>query len=501
MAGFAVRERTHTTLTVHVRAGRETRHGLWRLRRQQAQAYNLGVEIGLAATADGGEVPSAFDGDEILTRRRRDGSMPKHPTRVQRPGLHAGLEAVTGWHETRSRNDENVDYWTGRVAKAENSDSADSESDLAYAQRRLAAKTRRRDRHVEQGTKRLFRSAKHAMRERLNGPALTFHEDVRFRDGCLVLPGGLTVPLADPDFAASELAAGWEHTGAVQIVDVTQRVTRRTRPEHRKYVARVQLRRDTEMAPLPEPGDDTPVIGVDPGSVIPVAVSDCRRYDMPDEEDITDEISQLWRDRSRCTYKSYRYRKLTAKIRKLEAKRTNRRTDASRHIAKHVADTDGVTVVVSEDKNAKQLTATAKGTAEHPGVNVAAKSANNRKMLGRRFGGIRRDIERACRLRGKHYIPVPSRGTSQTCHRCGGPGIRETQAVFRCTVCCYIGNADENAANMLVRTAQPHIAARRPGRSSSDGRPGGKPGQRTALPRPLRTSRKRRQPTAVNHPT
>ena len=63
--------------------------------------------------------------------------------------------------------------------------------------------------------------------------------------------------------------------------------------------------------------------------------------------------------------------------------RTHVRDDASRHIAKHVAATPNVRAVGAEITNNKAMMASAAGTAEHRGVNVAAKTGLNRVLCQR----------------------------------------------------------------------------------------------------------------------
>ncbi len=474
----------YKTVRVRLRLSAGTRRRVWRLRSQQNQAFNLGVELGLGAVSGGLRVPSAFDGDKTLTERRGDGSMPNHPVVVlQRPGVRAGLDAVTKWQKAVWKHGKDVEYWQSRV------EAALSEGDgLGYAQRRLSAVTQRRDRHRQRGTRRLFRSRKRFEREPSNGAALVFHEHVRVKDGVMVLPGGTRLKLADQGWQPAD---GWELRGSAQIVDVTPRVTTRTRPKHRKYEARLQLRQPQVLRPLPESREQ--VVGVDPGAVIPVMVSDGRAFDLPDEETISAQIKGLKRRRARCTYKSRKWNKLTRRIRVLEARRANRRTDASRHIAKQVAATDGIRAVASEAKNARQLTRSAKGTKQHPGVNVAQKRGLNRQLSKARFGGIRTDIERACQLRGVRYVPVAARGSSTTCHRCASKGTRETQAVFQCSGCGYVGNADYNSANVIGDRGWACLngTSGRSGRPPSDGQLGGKPSQHTSVARdhPKQTQR------------
>ena len=351
-----------------------------------------------------------------------------------------------------------------------------SEDALEHSQRKLAAAGQRRRKHLDKGRGRLFRSRKLFEREPSNGAALVFDERALLRSGAVVLPGGASLRLADPGWQPPE---GWELTGAVQIVDTTPRVTQATRPEHRKHEAHFQLRREQALAPLPESADG--IVGVDAGVAVPVMASDGREFHLPDEDGIAAEVKELQKSRSRCTYGSRMWRRRTRRLRRLEARRANRRTGASRHIAKAIATTDGTTAVGAEAANAKNMISSAKGTAAHPGRNVAQKRGLNRALSRSRYGGIRKDIERACAMHGNHYIPVPYAGTSQICHDCGATGNRETQADFRCHECGWEGNADLNAANTVRNRAWSQTeVARRLGQSPSDGRPGGKPGQRAS---------------------
>ena len=96
--------------------------------------------------------------------------------------------------------------------------------------------------------------------------------------------------------------------------------------------------------------------------------------------------------------------------------------------------------------------------AEHPGTSVAAKRTLNRLLHSSRFAGVRVAIERACAKVAKLYVPVPAPGTSSMCHRCGGKGIRESQAVFRCPSCGWVGNADFNAAHNVDHRTCTHLS-------------------------------------------
>ena len=401
---------------------------IWQLRRQQDQAYNLGVEVGLASDRPVG----AFDAYKRLTELRAGGHVPKRLVRLQRAGMRRGAAAVAAHRRAVFAAEQSVAYWTEAVAKDQN----DVER-LEYAERRLARAERRLTHLVERGEKRLFRSRKTI--ERANGPALVFDEGCRIDGTTLVLSGRLRVRLAQHP----GLESGWAFTGAAQIVDATRKVTRRTRPEQRKY--RVHLSIKGPDPHTVEPRRRSDITGVDVGVAIAAATSDGNMHRMPDETSVTAMVEKLSRHRARLTRGSRKWKELTRRIRRLCRKRTNRRVNGSRQIAARIA-TQAVAEVAVEDLKPRSMGASARGTMLHPGRNVAAKRGLNRSLSRAAIGRLHDHIERACQTRGKSYTRVPAQHSSLICHLCGTVGRRETQTEFNCPTCGWNGHADFNAA-------------------------------------------------------
>ena len=454
----------YTSQPVRLRLSVSGRRALWALRRQQDQAFNMGVE--LALTQEPGErVPTPFTAWKRLTAWRADGTLPRHGVALQRAGVAAGVDAVRKWRLARRECEHDAAYWTGR---------AGAEDASPRVLRKAARAARRLERHVAAGTKRLYRSRKHI--ERSGGPALVILESARLAEGAVVLPGArgetpLRLPLAGP-FAPP---GGWEWTGAVQIVDITDRkgrVTRRTRPGHRSYMARAILRAPAPQAVEPERIDE--VLGVDAGVAVTAYGSDGSQHHMPGEAEATAAIKDAQRRRARCDRGSRRHDKRGRRLATMQRRRANRRRNARRHIAKAVVTTPGIRAVAVEDLSLRKMLRSAKGTPEQPGTNVRAKSGLNRSMSRAGLSELHTFIEQTCRLLGVAFCPVHAAGTSLTCHGCGAPGIRETQADFYCPECDRRCNADPNAALNIRRRAYPQLEAdMRPGRSPSAG--GGTP--------------------------
>ena len=433
----------YSAVSVPLDLDRASRRVLWRERLRQNQAYNLGVEIGLGS--DG--IPmGAYAGFKALTHRRQSGAMPRHAVRLQRPGMAAGLAAVAAHRKRRYALERSLAYWEGLRGTDR------------FNPVRHSRTAQRLERHTDKGSGRLYRSRKKL--ERTNGPALVLHEGAKIADGLLVLPGKVVLRLG----AAVEIPEGAALTGAVQVVDVTTKVTRRTQPHHRRYKAVLFVRSDDPGTAEPESRED--VLGVDAGVVVQLQCSDGSQYMMPDERESAVEIRALKRERSQNhTPGSRRWKHQSRRIGQRYRKQRNQRIDASRRIAKSVA-AKPQKVVSSENLRLSDMVHSAKGTAAASGRNVRAKTGLNRSLNRACLARLLTDLERACLKAGKAFLKVPPQGTSQHCHRCGAKGRRETQAQFSCsTGCGWAGNADLNASRNIARLAW----ERWPGRSSPDG--------------------------------
>jgi len=156
---------------------------------------------------------------------------------------------------------------------------------------------------------------------------------------------------------------------------------------------------------------------------------------------------------------SANWRKAKTTVSRLQRKIANIRKDmlhkASTTISKNHA------VVVVEDLRVANMTASAKGTVEHPGTNVRAKSGLNRRIRDQGWGEFRRQLDYKLAWNGGTLLLVDPRNTSRTCATCGHVSAenRQTQAAFRCVACGHASNADTNAAiNILRRAGQARIA-------------------------------------------
>jgi putative transposase len=172
-----------------------------------------------------------------------------------------------------------------------------------------------------------------------------------------------------------------------------------------------------------------------------------------------DRIAFFQRRMARKVKFSANWYKAKRKVARLQRKLANLRSDmlhkASTTISKNHA------VVVLEDLQIKNMTASAQGTLEQPGTNVRAKSGLNRRILDQGWGEFRRQLGYKLEWNGGMLVLVDPRNTSRTCSKCGTVSAenRQNQAAFRCISCGYAANADTNAAlNILRRAGHARIA-------------------------------------------
>ena len=146
---------------------------------------------------------------------------------------------------------------------------------------------------------------------------------------------------------------------------------------------------------------------------------------------------------------SSRWHKLQNQVNRLQRHVADARADVLHKQALHYAQT--YSTIVLEDLAVKNMTKTAKGTKESPGVNVAQKAGLNAAILSQGWGMFGTMLSYKTALRGGTVLHVNAKHTSQTCGQCGhvDAGNRLTQAQFKCLNCGHTANADVNAAKVI----------------------------------------------------
>lgn len=117
-------------------------------------------------------------------------------------------------------------------------------------------------------------------------------------------------------------------------------------------------------------------------------------------------------------------------------------------------------VIAVRDLAVKQMTKSAKGTVEAPGVDVQVKARFNRSILDTAPGELRRQLEYKALQWGTGFRSADAGlASSQICCRCGwrDPSIPLTQVVFRCgnIKCGMKLDREVNAARNILHHAVP----------------------------------------------
>jgi putative transposase len=172
-----------------------------------------------------------------------------------------------------------------------------------------------------------------------------------------------------------------------------------------------------------------------------------QRADIPLEGKLTKEQAERFRD---AIKNAKNYQKTVQKVQKWHAKVANIRKDYTHNASCQL--TNQYSLVILEDLKTKNMTKSAKGTAEALGKRVAQKRGLNKAILDQGFYELRRQIEYKAQWKGGKAEAVNPAYTSQTCSACGyvSQENRKSQAVFICETCGHTENADINAAKNIL---------------------------------------------------
>ena len=155
---------------------------------------------------------------------------------------------------------------------------------------------------------------------------------------------------------------------------------------------------------------------------------------------------------SRCTKGSRRWKRRRAILSNQQHRERVSNRNACHEIMTELVRRFGLIAI--EDLNIKNMSSSAKGTAECPGRNVAQKSGLNRSILEQSWGMIRQQLSYKAVWAGRELVVVDPAYTSQTCSCCGSVD-RDSRAGKRysCALCGLEMDADVNASSNVLHKA------------------------------------------------
>ena len=203
---------------------------------------------------------------------------------------------------------------------------------------------------------------------------------------------------------------------------------------------------------LPDPGRGTgEAVGIDRGVANSVAQSNGEMFHLPvitEAEWRT--IASLQRIVNRRRKGSRNREKTKGRLGRYRQRLARRKHDALHKLTRDLSRRFSLAAI--EELRIKNMTASAKGTIEEPGKNVAAKAGLNRAILDQCWGEFERQLNYKMTWAGGEVWEAPARNSSNECEACGyvDPENRESQAVFVCKSCGHERHADVNAANVVL---------------------------------------------------
>jgi putative transposase len=257
--------------------------------------------------------------------------------------------------------------------------------------------------------------------------------------------------------------AKWEATNDGRWAHATfQAVGRVKVRQHRAvvgWVKALQLKREgrrwyvivvteADVEPLPSTGRS---VGVDVGVARFLTTSDGEVVGNPRFLDAAQQrIADLQRRKERAQPGSGNRRRVRQALAREWRKVRNRRRDFHHKTARALV--DSCDVLALEALRVDGMTASASGTVQQPGTNVAAKRGLNRSILDAGWAQFTSILTAKAESAGRQVLRVDPSYTSVTCHTCGAGCGRPRREVVVCPVHGEL-DADLNGARNIATRA------------------------------------------------
>jgi len=169
-------------------------------------------------------------------------------------------------------------------------------------------------------------------------------------------------------------------------------------------------------------------------------------------------LARLQRSMTRKEKFSQNWKKAKARVSAQQARIARMRHDFLHKVSTTISKSHAVVIV--ENLNIVAMTASAAGTVENPGSNVAQKSGLNKAILDQGWGAFIRYLGYKLDWQGGWLVAVDPRNTSRTCPLCGHVDAdnRRTQVRFACVACGFEEHADLVGAWNIERAGLARLA-------------------------------------------
>jgi putative transposase len=267
--------------------------------------------------------------------------------------------------------------------------------------------------------------------------------------------------------------AGWVRMVAHrEVVGTIKNVTVSLSGDH--WYASIQVERECDEPATVAP-EDAVERACDLGVVNAMTMDDGEVFDLPRmTEKERKKQAALQQTVARRTKGSKNHGKAKRALRRFLASVARKRKDAKHKATTAIA--NSCDVLFLEDLKVRNMTASAAGTVEEPGVNVAQKAGLNRSILDVSPGETRVQVLYKMRRKGGSVYFVPAAYTSQRCSACGHveAGNRPDRDTFRCLSCGHGDCADRNAAVNILYLGRKARTGGHPGLACGSNRVAGR---------------------------
>jgi putative transposase len=141
------------------------------------------------------------------------------------------------------------------------------------------------------------------------------------------------------------------------------------------------------------------------------------------------------------------------RLARTKMREANARRDHAHSVARKIV--NGADVIGLEALKLRQMTRSAKGSAQAPGHKVRAKAGLNRRLLDAGFGLLRQMIVAKAEEAARTVVEVDARYSSQTCSQCRHVAAENRRGRrFCCVGCGRRAHADNEAAREIRRRVE-----------------------------------------------